>query len=250
MPALALPAIAGLVLVAVVAGAVAAVAGFGIGSLVTPALALAVGTKVAVALTAIPHAVATAVRLWGLRASVDRGVLLRFGLASAAGGLAGALLHATLASPLLTLVLGALLVLSGLSELTGWARALRLGGWSAVAAGVLSGLFGGLVGNQGGIRSAALLRFGLPRESLVATATAIALLVDAARLPIYMISSGDAIGEHAPLVIALTVAVVIGTLVGVPILRRLPERTFRGALASLLVVLGIGLIAAAAAAAA
>jgi uncharacterized protein len=244
MPALALPAIAGLVLVAVVAGAVAAVAGFGIGSLVTPALALAMGTKVAVALTAIPHAVATAVRLWGLRASVDRSVLLRFGLASAAGGLAGGLLHATLASPLLTIVLGALLVLSGLSELTGWARALRLDGGSwAVAAGVLSGLFGGLVGNQGGIRSAALLRFGLPRESLVATATAIALLVDAARLPLYLVSSGHAIVEHAPLVAVLTVGVLIGTVIGVPILRRLPERTFRGALAGLLVLLGIGLIA-------
>ena len=243
MPALALPALAGLVAVAAVAGAVAAVAGFGIGSLVTPALALVVGTKVAVALTAIPHAVATAVRLWGLRASVDRGVLLRFGLASAAGGLVGGILHATLASPLLTVVLGALLVLSGLSELTGWARSLQLRGPWAVAAGVLSGLFGGLVGNQGGIRSAALLRLGLPREALVATATAIALLVDAARLPVYAISSGNAIREQGGLVALLTVAVVVGTLVGVPILRRMPERRFRGALASLLVILGTGLIA-------
>lgn len=245
MPAIGLALLAGLALVAVVAGAVAAVAGFGIGSLVTPALALVVGTKVAVALAAIPHAVATAVRLWGLRASIDRPVLMRFGLASAAGGLLGGLLHASVTSPLLTVVLGALLVLSGASELTGWGRRVRIEGAWAIVAGALSGVFGGLVGNQGGIRSAALLRFGLPREALVATATATALLVDAARLPVYAVSSGRAMADRAELVAVLTVAVVVGTLVGVPLLRRMPERTFRTALGGLLVVLGAGLIASA-----
>ncbi|NIQ58969.1 MAG: sulfite exporter TauE/SafE family protein, partial [Gammaproteobacteria bacterium] len=41
--------------VAVVAGGVAAVAGFGIGSLLTPVLSLELGTKLAVALISIPH---------------------------------------------------------------------------------------------------------------------------------------------------------------------------------------------------
>jgi uncharacterized membrane protein YfcA len=48
---------------AVFAGAVAAIAGFGVGSLLTPALPIAVGTKAAVAIVALPHPVATAVRL-------------------------------------------------------------------------------------------------------------------------------------------------------------------------------------------
>jgi uncharacterized membrane protein YfcA len=75
-----------LFLVAVLGGATAAVAGFGIGSLLTPILALSVGTPLAVAAVSIPHAAATALRFWRLRTSVDRGVLLRFGLLSAAGG--------------------------------------------------------------------------------------------------------------------------------------------------------------------
>src|SRR4030081_760966 len=99
-----------LLIVAVAAGAVAAVSGFGIGSLLTPLLAIAVGTKTAVAAVSVPHLVGTAIRFWRLRRDVDRGVLWRFGLASAAGGLAGALLHARAASPLLAVVLGALLV--------------------------------------------------------------------------------------------------------------------------------------------
>ena len=62
-------------LVGLVAGAVAAVTGFGIGSLLTPALALQTGTKLAVAAIAIPHVVGTAQRFWKLRAHVDWGIL-------------------------------------------------------------------------------------------------------------------------------------------------------------------------------
>lgn len=50
--------------------------------------------------------------------------------------------------------------------------------------GKLAGV-GGLVGNQGGIRSAAPLGFGLPKEALVATVTAIGLLVDIFCMPVY-----------------------------------------------------------------
>jgi len=227
---------------AVLAGAVAAVSGFGIGSLLTPALAVTVGTRIAVAVVALPHLVATALRLWMLRGWIDRGVLLSFGLASAAGGLAGSVLHAFVASPFLAVVLGMLLIFGGASELLGLARRLRFPGRWAVAAGFLSGTFGGLVGNQGGVRSAALLRFGLDRRGLIATATASAILVDAARTPVYLLSSGQDILDRWPLVLLLTGGVLVGTLLGGPILRRIPEVTFRRVLSVLLIGLGLALV--------
>lgn len=233
----------GLGVLAVLAGAIAAVAGFGIGSLLTPALALSIETKAAVAVVAIPHVAATALRLWGLRASIDRAVLLRFGLASAAGGLLGALLHAAVTSPLLGITLGVLLVFAGLAELTGLARRLRFPGQWALVAGGLSGLFGGLVGNQGGIRSAALLRFDLEPTALVATATASAILVDGTRLPIYLATAGPTILASLSTIVAMTVGTLVGTVVGAPVLRRLPPPLFRRLLAILLVLLGIALIA-------
>jgi uncharacterized membrane protein YfcA len=58
--------------VAVLAGAVASVSGFGTGSLLTPLLAVRVGTKLAVAAVAVPHLGATALRLWLMRKHVDR----------------------------------------------------------------------------------------------------------------------------------------------------------------------------------
>lgn len=228
--------------VAVVGGAVAAVAGFGIGSLLTPVLAVPLGTRLAVALVALPHLVATAYRLWLLRREIDRQVLLGFGLASAAGGLLGAVLHGFLASPLLAVVLGLLLILAGLLELGGLGRRLVLGGRPAVAAGVLSGVFGGLVGSQGGIRSAALLRFNIAGPALVATSTATGLLVDLARVPVYLATTGAELLASWPTVVLLSGGVLVGTIVGAPILRRLPGRHFRRLLALLLIGLGVLLI--------
>lgn len=228
--------------VAVLAAGIAAITGFGIGSLLTPLLATSIGTKSAVAVVAIPHVAATAFRLWALRAEVDRSVLRTFGVASAAGGLAGAVLQASLGGPILAVILGVLLVFAGLSELTGLARTIRFPGASSIAAGALSGVFGGLVGNQGGIRSAALLRFELTPRQLVATATASALLVDAARIPIYVATSGAQIAGNARTVALLVAAVLVGTALGAPILRRLPDPIFRRLLSILLIVLGVTLI--------
>lgn len=226
-------------LVAVLAGAVASVAGFGIGSLLTPVLAPLLGVRLAVAAVSIPHAAGTGLRLWRLREHVDRSILRGFGLASAAGGLVGALLHGVFTSPMLGAVFGLLLILSALAGLTGWTERIQLHGFGATAAGALSGLFGGMVGNQGGIRSAALLAFPLSREAFVATATATALIVDAARMPVYLATSGAALLGQLPLLGVLTLGVVVGTLAGEGVLRRIPEHLFRRAVSLLLLALGV-----------
>lgn len=232
-----------LLALAVVAGAVAAVAGFGIGSLLTPALGASIGVRAAVAVVAVPHAIATAARLWALRDAIDRRVLRSFGLASAVGGLIGASFHAALASEALSVVLGGLLILAGLLELSGLGRRLAIRGPAATVAGLTAGTFGGLVGNQGGIRSAVLLHAGLTPRALVATATATAMLVDLARLPIYVATSGADIAANARILVVLTVGTLAGTFIGAPVLRRLPDRVFRRLLAVLLLVLGVALVA-------
>src|SRR5262245_49157881 len=89
---------------AIAAGGIAAVTGFGIGSLLTPLFAVRYDMRLAVAAVSIPHAVATALRLWILRRNVDRRVLQSFGLMSAAGGLAGALLQRAASGRGLTIV--------------------------------------------------------------------------------------------------------------------------------------------------
>ena len=140
------------------------------------------------------------------------------------------------------IVLAVLLLFVAASELTGLSTRMRFTGVTAWIAGVVSGLLGGLVGNQGGIRSAALLGFSLPREVFVATATAIALFVDGARMPVYAVTAREELSAmRAPMLVA-TIGVVAGTLAGMRVLRRIPEATFRKIVAIVLAILGVALL--------
>lgn len=225
--------------VGLLAGAIASVSGFGIGSLLTPVLAVRVGTKLAVAAVSIPHFVATALRLWIMRKHVDRRLLWNFGLMSAAGGLVGALLHSYAESRALTIVFGTLLVFTGVMGLTGLTDRLRFRGWVAWVAGGISGVLGGLVGNQGGIRSAAMLGFDVPRHAFVATATAVGVIVDGARLPVYLATQwGEVIGLW-PALLAATLGAILGTVLGERVLRRVPEPVYRRVVSGLVLALGL-----------
>ena len=228
--------------VAILSGATASVVGFGIGSLMTPLLAVRFGTATAVALVMLPHAVATALRCWRLRAFVDRGVLARFGLLSAVGALAGALIYTRLGPGALTRLLGTLLLLTSIAQLTGWTSRWQPHGGLVALFGLVSGFFGGIAGNQGGLRSAALTAFDLPPLAFVATATATGLLVDAARAPVYLWHSGPVLLTlWAPIVVA-TAGVLLGTVAGERLLLGLSPRRFGQTIGVAIGALGIWLL--------
>lgn len=229
-------------LVAVLAGSVAAVSGFGIGSLLTPLLAVRFGTKLAVAIVSIPHLIGTIARFVSLKEHVDRRVFWRFGIFSALGGLVGALLNARIQSPILSVVFGALLIFAGVSGLTGLASKMKFGRAAAWVFGGASGLFGGLVGNQGGIRSGALLGFDVSKEAFVATATAVALIVDGARMPVYFATQTRGIESAWVEIIIGIGGVLIGTFWGVRLLRRIDERTFRRWVSCVITALGVYMV--------
>jgi uncharacterized protein len=230
-----------LVAIAAFAGAiVASLAGFGVGSIMTPVLAMRYGMHLAVAMVAIPHVLGTALRFWFLRRSLDRRVLLTFGVTSALGGLTGAVLHSWIGGRVLAWILAALLIFAGITGLLG--IQLRFGRGGAWIAGALSGLLGGLVGNQGGIRAGAMLGFDVPKEAFVATATAVALLIDGARVPVYLYTEGAALMNVWRIIAIATVAVIIGTIVGRLILGRIPEATFKRVVSGLILLLGISML--------
>jgi uncharacterized protein len=223
----------------VAAGAIAAVSGFGIGSVLTPVVSTQIDTRLAVAIVSIPHFTGTLLRFVRMRRHMNRSVALTFGAASAIGGLGGAVLNAYASGPILGYVFGALLVFAGLSGITGFAERMELKGPWRWVGGFASAAFGGLVGNQGGIRSAAMLGFGMSKESFVATATAIALVVDLARVPVYLVTQGEGIFQSWIILIIAAVGVVAGTFAGARLLDRIAERSFKRVVS--LLVLGLGI---------
>jgi uncharacterized membrane protein YfcA len=227
-----------LTILAIIAGAIASLAGFGIGSLLTPLLALETGTSVAVAGVSIAHLFGTALRFRLLRRFVNNQVLLRFGLPSAVGGLLGALLHNVLHNVVLTLVFGCLLVLAGFLGLTGFSDKLKFKGPFVWVAGGISGLFGGLVGNQGSIRSSAMLGFKLDKNQFVATATGIALIVDVSRVPVYLAVQWAQIISIWPYILLMIAGVIIGTAGGRKFLEKLPSHLFKRIVSVIILVVG------------
>ena len=230
--------------VAVLSGATASLVGFGIGSMLTPLLALRLGMDTAVAAVALPHAVATAIRCWRLRQSIDWTVLKRFGLLSALGGLAGALVYTMLDAGALKRVLGGLLVLTSAAQFSGLATRWRPHGPTVALLGLGSGFFGGVAGNQGGLRAAALSAFSLSPLAFVATSTATGLLVDAARAPVYLYNAGAAlVSLWLPITVA-TAGVTVGTLLGERVLLGMSRERFRLVVAAAVGLLGLWLLAA------
>ena len=230
---------------AIFSGATASVVGFGIGSLLTPLLSIRYGASVAVAAVTIPHALATALRCWRLRKKIDRRVVIRFGLLSAAGALVGALLYTRLGPTALTRVLGGLLLLTAAAHVSGWAERWRPRGPLVGALGLCSGFFGGVAGNQGGLRAAALTAFRLSPQAFVATATATGLLVDLARTPVYLWSGGQKLLPLAAPIALASAGVLIGTLIGERILLGLPRRRFGQVVGGAIGILGLWLLVAA-----
>jgi len=227
---------------ALLGGGIASVAGFGIGSILTPTLAAKLGMKLAVAAVSVPHLIGSVLRFILIRQYVNKRVLLGFGIMSAAGGLAGALLHTRISSTGLSYVLGALLIFAGMSGVSGLASRMRFGRLTGWLAGAASGVFGGLVGNQGGIRSAALLGFDIKKEEFVATATAIGLMVDAARMPVYFASEAHQLA-HAWKYVALgSFGVVLGTIAGQRVLTAIPEKIFRRIISVIILAMGVALL--------
>ena len=216
--------------------------GFGIGSLMTPLLLARFAAPVAVGLVAIPHLAATATRLLQHRRAIDRAVLVRFGIPSAIGGVAGGWLHGVLRSQSLVTVLAALLVLTGIANLTHGFGRWRPGAFVASIAGILSGLFGGLVGNQGGLRAAGLSAFDLEPRAFLATGTAVALLIDVARTPFYVWRGGDVLLQlWLPIVVA-TIGCLSGTIAGERLFLRMSRETYRRVVGSAVLILGASLL--------
>lgn len=231
-----------LAIVAFFAGSISSITGFGIGTILTPFLALKFGVKLAVAAVSIPHCVGNSLRFWTLRHKLDKRVLRTFGVMSAAGALAGSLLHVFAANTALRVVLAVLLIVAGLLGVTGRESHIRLGRVGAWIAGGLSGFFGALIGNQGGLRAAAMLAFDVPKDAFVATATATALIVDAVRMPIYAAHEARAIANLWPEVLIAATCVIAGTYFGRTLFGRIPEELFRRFVATLILVLGVAML--------
>ena len=207
-------------IVACLASLLTLISGFGLGTILMPVFGLFFPLPVAVALTGIVHFLNNIFKLSMLGANASREMVIRFGIPSVIGGIAGALLLGYLdqmkplfsykmgdglydVSPL-GFVISVVMIFFALMEIVPALKALNFTRRFLTAGGILSGFFGGLSGHQGALRSAFLINAGLSKEVYIATGVVIACMVDLTRLPVYFngFMGGELFGQWQILLVA------------------------------------------------
>jgi uncharacterized protein len=205
--------------------------GFGLGTLLLPVMALFFPVDLAIALTAVVHALNNLFKCWLLGRHADGAVVLKFGLPAILAALLGArvLLYLSDLQPLfqyqvwgrevqvmpVKLVIAVLMVVFALFELAPRRAPGALTPRYLPLGGVVSGFFGGLSGHQGALRSAFLIRAGLTKESFIATGVVISVMVDIPRIVMYGATMpGLGLSDNRPLLAAAVLAAFAGAWLG------------------------------------
>jgi hypothetical protein len=237
--------------------------GFGLGTILMPVFALFFPLPFAIAATAVVHFANNLFKLGLMARQADWPVVAKFSVPAAMAAIIGAasltffdrlpaLWQYTLAGTDFEVmpvkaVIGSLIVLFALLELSPRFQALTFPPrWLSVG-GALSGFFGGLSGNQGALRSAFLLKAGLSKEAFVATGVVSAVIVDAMRLTVYGTSM---LADHfaqsktllAPVAVA-SLAAFMGAFVGKKFLQKITLRGVQLSVAVAMLIIGLALIA-------
>lgn len=232
--------------------------GFGLGTILTPVFVFFFPVDVAIALTGVVHFMNNLFKIVLVGRSIDKKVLLRFGLPAIGASFLGAwlLLQITgmpelfrytigtsefAVTPVNLLIALLLMVFALLEVLPGVAR-LELKGNHLITGGLLSGFFGGLTGIQGAIRSAFLIRAGLTKQAYIATGVAIACLIDFSRLTVYASRITEAsLTDNLTVVIAATLSAMAGALLGNRLLKKITLRFMQVLVAIMLIMISIAL---------
>ncbi|HRG58890.1 MAG TPA: sulfite exporter TauE/SafE family protein [Bacteroidia bacterium] len=212
--------------------------GFGLGTILTPVMILFFPPQEAIALTGIVHLLNNIFKLILLGKQTDKHIALKFGLTAIIGSFIGAyvliylshnlfhfnyqLFGKTMEVTFIKLLVAALMIVFALFEIIPQLKSLQFDVKYLSLGGFISGFFGGLSGNQGALRSAFLLRYGLSKEVYIATGVVIACMIDLTRLSIYFsASANNDYWENDSLLFAAIISAFCGAYIGNKLLKKI-----------------------------
>lgn len=233
--------------------------GFGLGTLLMPVMAMFFPVFAAIAITAIVHLMNNLFKLILMVKHLDHEVLLKFGIPALLSSLLGAYVLTEIVQvdkvfkyfffginveiTIVKLVVGILLMTFAIAEFISVQNKFVIHKKWLPAGGVLSGFFGGLSGHQGAFRSVFLVHLNLDKNAFVATNSAIASLVDIARIVIYGLNfSVIAESGNSLLIILACISAFAGAITGKYFLKKITIVSIQMIIAVLLLALGLLLI--------
>jgi uncharacterized membrane protein YfcA len=230
-----------LTVLALVAGVLSAVTGFGGAAILLPALVLRLGPRDAVVALTIAQLGGNLSRAWLNRSDLNWRLVRWFALGAVPASVVGGLLFATAPLRVLTVVLGVALI----SMVVG-RRLLRRGypklgqrGFAGLGAGV--GMVSALAGTAGPIAAPFFLGYGLVRGAYIGTEAATAVVMHLVKSVVYgtaNVLSPRTVGIG----LLLGLVLLVGSYLGKRIVDRTPERVFVIMVELALMAAGIRLI--------
>ena len=213
--------------------------GFGVGTIMMPIMALFFDVKVAIFLAAIVHFFNNVSRLVLYWSEINWQIIKRFGVVSIIGAFVGSFAQIYLDSVWLKTGVGLFLIIYAVLTLVPGKIKIELPQSLDFIGGFLSGLVGGLIGNQGAIRSVYLLGYGLQKQELVVSSALIAVIIDSTRIPVYAYSNFQYLQENLLLLATVIATAIFGTVVGSRLLPKVSYDLFRKIILIGVLLLGV-----------
>ncbi|MFH1632023.1 MAG: sulfite exporter TauE/SafE family protein [bacterium] len=226
----------------IVASLVGTLTGFGSSTILVPLLLLVFPLPVTLLLAGILHWFNDIWKITLFRKGIKWKLIFSFGIPGVALSYLGASLIFSAPEELLSRVLGVFLAAYSIYLFADPKFKISSSIPTAVTGGALSGFFAGIFGLGGAIRSAFLAAFNLPKSVYLATAGAIALVIDTTRVATYF-------AEGVRLDYMLLVGFIIfipasfyGAKIAQLVVGKIPQKKFRLVIAVFLILAGVKLI--------
>ncbi len=205
---------------------VGTVAGFGTSTIFLPIALFFLDFKTALVLVAITHISGNVGAVTFFRQGLDKRLIFLFGIPSIFLTILGAYLVTFIPQLTLEILLGIFLLIFSIYSLLRPDFKVAATKSNTLIGGSLSGFLQGLLGIGGALRGAFLISYDLDKIRYIATISAIAVIIDAARIPIYF--SNNLLDPQFYYYIPILIIIgLVGSYTGKRIVSITPQRIFK-----------------------
>jgi uncharacterized membrane protein YfcA len=223
---------------ALAAGTVSGISGFGAGLMLSAYLLPILGARVTVPVLAVAMVLTNAGRVWAFRASLSLQIALPVLAGVVPGALAGAYAFGALGGAWADLIVGGFLIVSVVLRRALAGRTLAATPQVLAIGGAITGLLSGITTGAGMLLVPLLLGAGLPARALIATDAFVSGSMHIARVAGY--AGGGVLGpDLVVLGLALGAATVPGSRAAAWIVARIPPWKHVVVLEALVVAIGV-----------
>lgn len=226
----------------IIASCIGTMTGFGTSTIMVPIVLLFYPVPQALLFVGIIHWFGNIWKLILFKKGFQWRLILSFGVPGIAAAFFGASLVFNIPGMILSRILGTFLICYVIYLFVKSSFRIKPSLLTGVCGGSLSGFFAGVFGIGGAVRGLFLTAFDLPKEVYIATAGAIALIIDTTRLTTYF-----AKGARLPTLLLWGLLLFIpasflGAKIAKRIVDKIPQEHFRKVVAVFLLLVGIKLI--------